>query len=242
MNTNFVVAESEPHAVTAESSASFVKPCGRALRKSCDRCYAQKLKCKARDPRSGRCIRCQRAGSTCTYSSRSPSKRSVLPKAAAVRGYSPSLQQQAPSSFGDNDQAMMFDISMPDDFDIGSVDLVSSAFSGTSGADFDWPFQAGTAWEDPAGISASQVLPNGTAPSLKFCIPLETQISVDGPAGELPAQTCGNGHELSNQHSMLLVELSCVSRQLEVLHHDMADTELSGDLHDCRCHQAKSTL
>ena len=54
---------------------------GRTLRKSCDRCYQQKLRCDGDKTALTRCMRCQRAGANCVYSARSnnykqPNKRS----------------------------------------------------------------------------------------------------------------------------------------------------------------------
>lgn len=44
----------------------------RALRKSCDRCHEQKLRCDGSNASLASCQRCQRAGQTCVYSTRSP--------------------------------------------------------------------------------------------------------------------------------------------------------------------------
>lgn len=54
---------------------------GRTLRKSCDRCYQQKLRCDGNKSALTRCMRCQRAGAICVYSARTnnykqPNKRS----------------------------------------------------------------------------------------------------------------------------------------------------------------------
>jgi hypothetical protein len=47
---------------------------GRTLRKSCDRCHKQKLRCVADKASSTRCKRCQRAGLECVYGARSNKK------------------------------------------------------------------------------------------------------------------------------------------------------------------------
>lgn len=44
---------------------------GRTLRKSCDRCHQQKLRCVGDKTSLTRCMRCQRAGVECVYSVRS---------------------------------------------------------------------------------------------------------------------------------------------------------------------------
>lgn len=44
---------------------------GRTLRKSCDRCYQQKLRCVGDKTSLTRCKRCQRAGLECVYGARS---------------------------------------------------------------------------------------------------------------------------------------------------------------------------
>ncbi|KAH8896397.1 hypothetical protein GQ53DRAFT_819504 [Thozetella sp. PMI_491] len=49
---------------------------GRTLRKSCDRCYQQKLRCLRDNASLTRCKRCQRAGLECVYGSRSSKKAS----------------------------------------------------------------------------------------------------------------------------------------------------------------------
>ncbi|KAG6004540.1 hypothetical protein E4U54_000524 [Claviceps lovelessii] len=54
---------------TAQVSQQF-QPSKRALRRSCDRCHCQKLKCSTEKGPSGECIRCQRAGLRCVYSAR----------------------------------------------------------------------------------------------------------------------------------------------------------------------------
>lgn len=49
---------------------------GRALRKSCDRCHQQKLRCVGDKTSLTRCKRCQRAGLECVYGVRSSKKES----------------------------------------------------------------------------------------------------------------------------------------------------------------------
>ena len=49
---------------------------GRTLRKSCDRCHQQKLRCVADKASWTRCKRCQRAGLECVYAARSSKKAS----------------------------------------------------------------------------------------------------------------------------------------------------------------------
>src|SRR6266536_4542953 len=44
------------------------------LRRSCDRCHAQKLKCSGRRVSFSQCLRCQRMGLSCSYSARSARK------------------------------------------------------------------------------------------------------------------------------------------------------------------------
>jgi hypothetical protein len=49
---------------------------GRTLRKSCDRCHQQKLRCVRDKASLTRCKRCQRAGLECVYGARSSKKAS----------------------------------------------------------------------------------------------------------------------------------------------------------------------
>ena len=49
---------------------------GRTLRKSCDRCHQQKLRCVGDKASLTRCKRCQRAGLECVYGARSSKKAS----------------------------------------------------------------------------------------------------------------------------------------------------------------------
>lgn len=58
-----------------EQSASLEDPPHlRALRKSCDRCHTQKLKCTPGNDANSQCMRCQQAGCKCVYSPRLPKR------------------------------------------------------------------------------------------------------------------------------------------------------------------------
>lgn len=75
---------------------------GRKLRKSCDRCHQQKLRCNRDKRRPTHCLRCQRAGAECVYSVRENKQSAKTSKREATG-------DNARSSLAQDDFGVTFD-------------------------------------------------------------------------------------------------------------------------------------
>lgn len=114
----------------------------QALRKSCDRCYAQKLKCSKSDASPSRCMRCQRAGLRCFYSTRlarqAPKRRaSPLENVIVQKSTRPFRQQPLPSPSAEEHAG--FDPMSMVTFDHDSHGLANSTFYGEVRSEYVWP-------------------------------------------------------------------------------------------------------
>lgn len=78
---------------------------GRSLRKSCDRCHQQKLRCVGNKTSRQACARCQHVGAECVYNARSSkqannNKGSRNQNSAPTEPVTPVLNHHQPGNFG----------------------------------------------------------------------------------------------------------------------------------------------
>jgi len=78
---------------------------GRSLRKSCDRCHQQKLRCVGNKTSRQACARCQHVGAECVYNARSRkqsnnNKGSRNQNSAPAEPVTPVLNHHQPGNFG----------------------------------------------------------------------------------------------------------------------------------------------
>lgn len=202
----------------------------RALRKSCDRCYSQKLKCSRNDAASSRCVRCQRAGLRCSYSTRiakQTQKTSRLSESVTPQKSSQSLRQQPLPSPGLGERAPS-DMPMPDDFDFASLGPASSAISDDLQQKYIWPLQNRAIWSESAGTSFCQEDPFRAASP-------DGQVFQGHSLDTRIQEEQGTGSECSKQSSPL-DELAYLSRSLEGFFQGMSKAEPTRDLHSCELH------
>jgi len=113
----------------------------QALRKSCDRCYAQKLKCSRSDGSPSRCTRCQKAGLRCFYSTRlarQTQKRTSQADNSTRQQLSRPFRQDPVQSPSLEEQALFDPLSLAN-FDHDSHALAGSTFYGEMPPEYTWP-------------------------------------------------------------------------------------------------------
>jgi hypothetical protein len=173
-----------------------------ALRKSCDRCYSQKLKCSKTDISPDCCVRCARAGVACFYSTRLARQSQKRLSSADSRGAQrlPKRSRHEPlTSPGFVDDAL-FDPMQRVHFDLDTTEITDASLLSTNHAEYAWPPED---WINTESVMTIPVLPE--AP-LSF-IPQPEALSSDTSSAEshadkLPELSASILPDDHNEHSL----------------------------------------
>ena len=154
---------------------------GRTLRKSCDRCHQQKLRCVGDRASLTRCKRCQRAGLECVYGARSSKKTSQCIIDNFVTWDNWPGDSATPT------------LNVP-------VDELDTIF-GLESTHFDGVFPISPSSRPATGDSTSFVAPNSPAFEHSAGIPVSSAIS-------MPLLSSGSSPEVGDGHIPEFPELS----------------------------------
>lgn len=174
----------------------------RALRKSCDRCHEQKLRCDGSNASLASCQRCQRAGQTCVYSTRSPrqvprnSNAMAKKTSDAASAYDPPRQAVRQEESTNGAGGIVLD----------ALSLELSDFL-ASDHDIDWSFSGGLSSMDLPQAPPADLrdLPGPGMPGLPF-----SHVAGDAGDGELQEPV----EDLWRISQALEEMLHCVTRTL----------------------------
>ena len=178
----------------------------RTIRRSCDRCHTQKLKCSGGRASSSQCLRCQRVGLSCSYSARSTRKD--------VRN-----TQRPELPVLDKIDLASLDTSLTMSFDMAQDGLTSS----TSSEDWTW-------WGQPAEhYLMEQGERNITMPTSKAA-PLDFMpLNMD----EKVTTESESSRRIGNQRSGLFQSLADLSQSLESVLDSIVTAWPEQDIQSC---------
>ena len=178
-------------------------PLGCALRRSCDRCHVQKLKCSRSNGSPAQCLRCEQAGLRCVYSARSVRRTPRKGNTSADLASHPHTQnaQQTKLTLGDG----IFDTSSLRSYDVSQDELASMQ---------DWP-----SWGQGADSSLTELLELDAATS---------SCQVESLYSTPPSE----GVKESEQHK-LFESLTSISQALEGILHGMVTVWPGQDIQRC---------
>ena len=181
----------------------------RTIRRSCDRCHAQKLKCSGSRGSFSQCLRCQRVGLSCSYSARSARKD--------VRN-----TQRPELPVLDEIDLASLDTSLTMSFDMAQ-DRLTSSTSSTSSQDWTW-------WGQPVERYLTEQGERNIAISTPKAAPLDfIPLNMDEQVTTQSESSRGVG----NQQSDLFQSLADLSQSLESVLNRIATAWPEQDIQSC---------
>lgn len=193
----------------------------RTIRRSCDRCHAQKLKCSGSRVSFSQCLRCQRVGFSCSYSARSArktAKKSNDLGDLATHKDARNTQRPELPVLDEIDLASL-DTSLTMSFDMAQDDLTSS----TSSQDWTW-------WGQPAERYITEQGQRNITISTPKAAPLDF-MPLD--IGKQVTTESESSSGIGNQRSDLFQSLADLSQSLESVLNRIATAWPEQDIQSC---------
>ena len=193
----------------------------RTIRRSCDRCHAQKLKCSASRESSSQCLRCQRVGLSCSYSARSARKTTQKSHHFGyVAAHKDARNTQRPelTVLGEIDLTSL-DASLTMSFDMAQDDLISS----TSSQDWTWLGQPAERYIREQGERNITISTPKAAPPDFMPLNIDKQVTTESESSR----------GIGNQRSDLFQSLADLSQNLESVLNRIAIVWLEQDIQNC---------